>query len=298
MYSVLSAILTFVITTPLSLLVYSDILVQEVITRKRAMDNIDNLYSRKLIPGYRKKMKIFINIFRIIKRMQCPRNENFDVSMISTAIIKNDLDISYMPLKNQSFSNLSQLFDYDSKLFQSQNFNFTYKQNKKKPGNGYSYSINDQKLKKQQDEFIYSFGFSILALEKNEMKNKTPFSDVIRKIIKYIIILGVYVFIWLYLLVIILSIYNSYGTNFFKICVMPLISMLFIQLVIVANALLFISSLLLYYYEEKVSSTNRKTPLIIIFNLLVPPNASSLHQSISMYRKLIDKVKNNKWLHI
>jgi hypothetical protein len=125
---------------------------------------------------------------------------------------------------------------------------------------------------------------AITSIQSKVFQSK---SLVIRSWIKFLLITGLYIFIWLYSSVIILRIYQSYGNNFFKICVMPLISMIFIQMVVVANIMIFLSSVLSFYWGNFFYSMNKFSILKFIFSLLVPLLVQNHHKAILMYRNII-----------
>ena len=101
---------------------------------------------------------------------------------------------------------------------------------------------------------------------------------------KFFIILVLYLILWLYIAVFIQCIYQQYGKNIFKICVVPLIFMLFLKMVITVNVMIFISSLILYYKgSDYVNNTKSSFIIKIIFKVLVPPIALNHYSAITSY---------------
>lgn len=108
---------------------------------------------------------------------------------------------------------------------------------------------------------------------------------------KLILILLIICSIWVCLLFVIAEIYTNYGENIFKICIMPLISTLIVNLFIVSNLLILVSSYLMITKGVFIYSIKSFSFLKLIFNALVPKTASNSHQSILLYKGIIDKIK-------
>ena len=84
------------------------------------------------------------------------------------------------------------------------------------------------------------------------------------------------------------SIYQQYGDNFFKICVMPLISMLIIKLAITFNLMMLLTTIILYFWGDYFMIIT-KPPLFkfIIFKTFVPPLAFFHYSALKTFRELI-----------
>jgi len=142
--------------------------------------------------------------------------------------------------------------------------------------------------------FIFPSNLNIFSCNQISITNIATLdyiSGLIRTGIKTFIIIFLYLYIWLYLMVFIESIYKQYGKNIVKICVMPLISMLFIKLVITFNVMMFMTTVILYFWGDYFLNTI-KLPLIpmVIFKGLVPPLAFHHYSALKLFRELI---KNN-----
>jgi len=107
---------------------------------------------------------------------------------------------------------------------------------------------------------------------------------------KQFLVMIVFFVIWYYLLYFIQIVYQNYGQNFVKICIMPLVSMLFINLVITANIMLLIATIGMYYFGKQIYSIKQFSIKKIIFNALVPITASNHHQSILAFRLAMNYV--------
>jgi len=110
-------------------------------------------------------------------------------------------------------------------------------------------------------------------------------NNLIKTYTKIILIGTIYLFLWLFIAVFVESIYKQYGNNVFKICVMPLISMLFIKLVFIVNIMLLIATIIIYF-RGKAYLNNAKNNIIttIIFQALVPPLALNHFSAITSYQ--------------
>jgi len=180
------------------------------------------------------------------------------------------------------------------KNFQIENFEIFYKSNK----------INKPRMKFKIFElkkrfFIFPTNKKVFTCQQISIINP-PILDYlaifINSQIKTIIIFLIYLYIWLYLLVFIQSIYKQFGKNIIKICVMPLISMLFIKLTITFNVMMFLTTFILYLWGDYFIKTS-KLPFIqmIIFKGLVPPLA--FHHYIAL-RNFLELLKNNRFSNL
>lgn len=129
---------------------------------------------------------------------------------------------------------------------------------------------------------------SIFNCQKITILPVSKFSDIgvfIKSSSKIFIVSAIYLVLWFYIAVFVESIYKQYGNNIFKICVMPLISMLFIKLVIVVNIMLLIATIVLYF-KGKAFLNNAKNNVFVtvIFKALVPPLALNHYSAILTYQ--------------
>jgi len=136
---------------------------------------------------------------------------------------------------------------------------------------------------------------SIFFCQKITILPVSKFNDIVNLIkssAKIILIFAIYLNLWFYIAVFVESIYKQYGNNVFKICVMPLISMLFIKLVIVINIMLLIATTILYFYGKTFLNKGKNNLFaIIIFKALVPPMALNHFSAILNYQSFM-KINN------
>ena len=122
---------------------------------------------------------------------------------------------------------------------------------------------------------------------KISITNPQPINDlaqVIKSYMKTGLITFLYLFLWFYLAIFIQSIYKQYGKNIFKICVMPLISMLVIKLCITVNIIMFFTTVVLYYFGDYFSNRKKYALFpLIIFKALVPPLAFQHYEALKFY---------------
>jgi len=120
-----------------------------------------------------------------------------------------------------------------------------------------------------------------------------------RSISKSTIYFFVFIFLWIYILIFIKTIYRQYGGNIFQICVLPLISMIFIKLLIEVNFFILITTIILHFKgKEYINNFKKKLVTKIIFKIFVPAPAISHYSAIITYQNLIKynfkKNKNDK----
>lgn len=210
-------------------------------------------------------------------------------SINNTAIYQ---ETKYKYGKNTSITNNTQnaIFKMDNNIYfecLSTNLN-------RDETNSTLHNINIGTRNYKYDECEYEDGYTVncfylncIAIKNNKSTNK----QTVRTTIKTALIFVILITIWFYLILLITYIYKHYGNNIFKVCVMPLISSLIINLFIITNILIFVSCLIMYYkgrifYNNYKGSTLKK----VLFNLIVSITASNNHQSLLMYRNIIDKL--------
>jgi len=130
--------------------------------------------------------------------------------------------------------------------------------------------------------------FSCVEISIESLRSFNNLAILIKSDIKTILVFLLYIYLWIYLMIFITAIYRQYGDNIFKICVMPLISMLVIKLAITFNVMMFLSTIILYFWGDFFMSTH-KPPLLkmIIFKALVPPLAFLHYRALKTFRDLI-----------
>jgi len=125
--------------------------------------------------------------------------------------------------------------------------------------------------------------FQISIINYKSIRNR---KQQITSNIKFIFIIFLYFYLWFQLFIFIQSIYMSYGDNIFKICVMPLISMIFTKLVIIENIMILLTTLVLFFKGKYYTSIRREKYTLlkkIIFNAFVPPMAFEHYEALVMY---------------
>jgi hypothetical protein len=143
-------------------------------------------------------------------------------------------------------------------------------------------------LRYNRNYLIEGFSFEIISYDIDNIlriKKTSKFPTYL----KIFLISLIFIIIWISLLILIKSIYESYGNNFIKICIMPLVSLLFVKLFIIANVLIFIQTILLWKYGKKYYSNPKRSFLLnIIFKALVPPKSNNQFKSIISFREFME----------
>ena len=142
----------------------------------------------------------------------------------------------------------------------------------------YSYEIN------YKDINCYYYTYYIPETQSKINSNQT------RTRIKFLIVTILLTLIWIILMFMITGIYTNYGKNIFSVVIMPLITTLFFNLFITSNIMTFISTCLMFYMGRAVYNIKTLNLTKIIFNALVPITAINSHQSIIMYRSIMEKL--------
>jgi hypothetical protein len=132
---------------------------------------------------------------------------------------------------------------------------------------------------------ISCFQITVQNKEVYELK-KSP-STKLRNIIKLSIAFCILFVVWFYIAIFVMSIYKQYGNNLFKICIMPLISMIVIKLGVTQNIMIFIATVLLYFFGNKMNAISKVSIFTIIWSILVPLMAQNHHKAILIFRKLM-----------
>ena len=102
-----------------------------------------------------------------------------------------------------------------------------------------------------------------------------------------IILISTYVFLF----ILITDIYNKYEDNIFKICISPLLTVVFSKFLITQNVMIFVHSFFMYYFGEKFYTDNRKTlnPLGIVFRYVIPSVSKANHKALITFRNFNQK---------
>lgn len=133
---------------------------------------------------------------------------------------------------------------------------------------------------------------SCFRISITEISKADDFLIKFKSSLKIAIVFAVYLFLWFYIAVFVQSIYKQYGNNIFKICVMPLISMLFIKLVIIVNIMVLLTNIVLYYRGKDFVNKSKKNHFSkIIFAALVPPPALNHYIAVNYFIKILDLIR-------
>jgi len=207
-------------------------------------------------------------------------------------------DNVYLTPKNHNYMNRNLYEAFNKEYFQTRNFiyfqlekfDMFYESNKFNKRSK-RYKIFDFKSR----HYIFPTNKNVFSCQQISIIDPPIldyFAIFIKKQIKTILIILIYLFVWINSIVFIQSIYKQYGKNIIQICIMPLISMLAIKLTITFNIMMLLTTIILYKWGEYFI-TNSKLPLIpmIIFKGLVPPIAFHHYVALNTFLLLI---KNNK----
>ena len=142
-------------------------------------------------------------------------------------------------------------------------------------------------FKANNDYFPTCFYFSI-----QNYPNYRNWKAIVKLYIKQSLIFILYAYLLTNITVFIQLIYEQYADNIFKLCIMPLISMLVINLFITSNLQFFLTAIVLYY-RGKVFLTIHKLKLSTMDKLLkmifVNDLAYMHYESIDLYKMILKK---------
>lgn len=120
-----------------------------------------------------------------------------------------------------------------------------------------------------------------------EVTNANNIVILIKSYIKMGLIIAIYFLLWFYIAIFVESIYKQYGKNVIKICIMPLVSMLFIKLCIIMNIEFLLAALILYTKGKSYINTAKISLLYrLIFSIFVNPMAINHYCAILYYTLL------------
>jgi len=133
----------------------------------------------------------------------------------------------------------------------------------------------------------------ISIIETNKLNNLMTF---IKGYSKIVLISLIFIILWIYIAVFIKSIYQQYSDDFFKVCIMPIISIFLITFVFTTNFMLFITSSILYIRGKSYVNTAKNNIFVsLIFKTLVPSLALNHFDAIITYQKFVEwKIKIEK----
>lgn len=244
-----------------------------------------------------------INILLYIDPEQLKNKK--DKKKINRFRLDNESFNKFEPIKNDSSSTSRQLML--DELERSQAMDQIYIENKKLEKESFREFFKGKKegITQLQKKMIISISnrtfvfpirdsscISCFKISITEISKINDFLLKFKSSLKIAIVFALYLFLWFYIAIFVQSIYKQYGNNIFKICVMPLISMLFIKLVFVVNLMFFLTNLVLYYKGNTFVNNSKKTPFSkIIFAALVPPPALNHYVAINYFIKILDMIK-------
>lgn len=235
-------------------------------------------------------------------------NSKEELERLHTFNLKNNPDPKLDLNKENPIFSQNSIFDEDEygidigaknfKIHKQSSFHFfsSFKKSQEKRTASSSIKNFNKKIFVQQRKFSFpifeyeKISCFILNISPIESKEEKPKKDLcIKTYFKLILVFSLFIYMWIYMMVFIQQIYTKYGNNFIKICVMPLISMLFTKLVITVNIMLFISTFLMWNFGKKVYIMKKFSIPKAIFNALVPATAANHHQSILTFRHIQEK---------
>jgi hypothetical protein len=206
----------------------------------------------------------------------------------------------YDPINHYNFTRHSFSFGELKESYSRSSFSIQYLGNEDKNKNflrnnkvKFQWDLGERQLLNQDKSRLESKYVSVYKLKYNE-KDDIKSSSNFNHLLKAILILSIFVVMWVYMLMFIKNIHEKYGENFVKICVIPLISMIFVQWLIVQNIVLFITTFLMYFFGKKLYHIKRFNIFKFLFDCLVPITASNHHQAILLFRIIVEKMKIDK----
>ncbi len=220
-----------------------------------------------------------------------------DRNLIGSSIKENNSQIS-----NRSNLNLISKLKYnDLKKINNISINYERKYKQKNPKNDLnpweyhrSFIINKTRNFLEIDD--NSTGFKINTekitceyIRIYQTVNEKPIIEKTntRACLKYVLAFIILIPIYIYMLFMIKDVYDKYGQSFFKLCIMPLISTILIQFLIVKNIIFTIASVVSYYYGKHMNMIKQKTFKKIIYDMLVPISVTNNLRAIHTYQQIM-----------
>jgi hypothetical protein len=129
--------------------------------------------------------------------------------------------------------------------------------------------------------------FSIKIINPTEFRNKNTY---ILTIIKSLIFVIITFYIYYNLMIFINTIHKNFGDKILQMCIMPVISMLFIQLFINMSINILITTILLIKWGKQ-RLFYHKAHIIkkFLFDIFVPPLALELYSGVLIYQSIFNK---------
>ena len=143
----------------------------------------------------------------------------------------------------------------------------------------------------EEDTAVVCFFIKIINLKIKKSFNFGNFLLKVRFYTKIILIIGLYVYFIFNIASFVQIIHSKYGDGFYKICVIPLISMLFIDIFVTTNIMLVFATLIMFLYGKDIYGKRNSRIKSMIFYALVPIDAQIEHKSIIGFTDIYDLLK-------
>ena len=146
-------------------------------------------------------------------------------------------------------------------------------------------------LEMEENTAVICFFIKIINLKSRNRFNFANFLINLRIFTKIVTILVLYVYFIFNIGSFVQTIHANYGDGFYKICVVPLVSMLFVDIFITTNIMLLIATLMMFFYGNEIYGKRNFGIIAMIFQALVPIDAQNEHRSIVGFIEIYDLLK-------
>jgi hypothetical protein len=134
--------------------------------------------------------------------------------------------------------------------------------------------------------FIVHYNLSFLPQKIEQNKNITK----IRKSIKITISLFLIFILLSYMIKFISASYENYGNRFFSLWILPIILMIFSNLVVVEIFMICFFTFLVNLWGRQVYFNKRKSIIYYIINYVVPKEITVVHKSVLEFREIYKRI--------
>ncbi len=154
------------------------------------------------------------------------------------------------------------------------------------------YSISTHKLyfsrrnALNSDLFIVHYNLSFIPQKIEQNKKITK----LRKSIKIIISLSLIFILLSYMIKFISASYENYGNRFFSLWILPIMLMIFSNLVVVEILMICFFTFLVNLWGRQVYFNKRKSVIHFIINYVVPKEITVVHKSILEFREIYKRI--------
>ncbi len=184
-------------------------------------------------------------------------------------------------------TDMENLYDTQYKIIKQYSIFFTKDKNfKRRKIKNFSVTFSEFSYRsniKKHSKIIMMTSLQIIDREflDEDIKRKRSRSR-LKSIFFVIILISTYIFLF----ILVTDIYNKYEDNIFKICISPLLTVVFSRFLITQNVMIFVHSFFMYYFGEKFYTDNRKTlnPLGIVFRYVIPGVSKANHKALLIFR--------------